>query len=328
MFIVNSYLHTIISCFTLQSKLELSLDVSLTLTVFFIILFTLSLIASIYILFRENKKSKTLHQDDISPDKKQDESAITEAVLKTEETNDQKKIDEPVEQKPDIEITEAVKETTEVTEKSPGTNPKEKILNLFKLISPDNIRRLIKEKHVKHIEKISVITGEDTIASSLQSPIEASGIYITPSTDGGAELHTDLKAPALEVIETDTLQFVNDQPEADETVLSNIEAESTQPDIEPCPEPPPVFSITNLTIRPQVIFPGNTIFISFKVTNNSDISDYYAFTLKIGGFEIYSDRIYLSMMGSKLLTFPVKAVQPGTWEIDINGVSTTMTIRG
>jgi hypothetical protein len=325
---VNSHINTIIAYFTLQFKPVIPSGVNLSLTILFIVVFAISILASIYIIFRENKKSNLQRQETISPDITSTEPIVNGYIEKTEEKSEQKEKPEPTEERPDVIAVEADKEATEVAVKETRTIPQERVFKLFKAINPGNIRHSIKEKHDKRIEKLSVTTNGGETSLSIPSPDENSEVPITPSTSPGTELKPEFESPADELAGPDSLQLENNQPVIDESAISDRGAEDTLYEVEPYSEPPLTFAITDLTLRPQVIFPGNTVFISFKVTNYTDVSDYYTIVLKIGGFEMYSDHIYLSSMESKYITFPIKALHPGTWDIDINGVSTKMTIRG
>ena len=85
-------------------------------------------------------------------------------------------------------------------------------------------------------------------------------------------------------------------------------------------ETPPAYSISNLQVEPSIAIPGDTVFVSFIITNNTTESGNHSVSLKVNGFEIYSNHIVLNPFESKALSFPIRAIEPGYWDIDVNNV--------
>ena len=54
------------------------------------------------------------------------------------------------------------------------------------------------------------------------------------------------------------------------------------------------------------------------IKNNTTESSNHSISLKVNGFEIYSNSIFLNPYESKSLTYPIRAIEPGDWDIDVN----------
>jgi hypothetical protein len=91
-------------------------------------------------------------------------------------------------------------------------------------------------------------------------------------------------------------------------------------------EPPPTYYILYLQAKPARAVPGDTIYVSFTFTSNTATSDNFPISLKVNGFEIYSNTITLGPYESKSLTYPIRAIEPGDWDIDVNNVLCKLTI--
>lgn len=124
-------------------------------------------------------------------------------------------------------------------------------------------------------------------------------------------------------------------PSSPEPILSQPEPAPSRPKPipsrppKPIPLPikiPPSYYITDLQVNPARVNIGDTVLVSFTVTSNATVGDNYEITLKIDDLNIYSEYLFLFPGESKSVSFPLSAVQPGEWDIDVNGIKSKLSI--
>jgi hypothetical protein len=89
---------------------------------------------------------------------------------------------------------------------------------------------------------------------------------------------------------------------------------------------PATFNISNLTISPENVNPGQTVTISVLAQNTGDVSGTYNVTLKING--VITDRKILNLAAQTKDTviFTVSQDDIGEYSIDINGLAGKFTV--
>ncbi|MDD5510019.1 MAG: hypothetical protein PHI12_04335 [Dehalococcoidales bacterium] len=97
----------------------------------------------------------------------------------------------------------------------------------------------------------------------------------------------------------------------------------------PAPSPgPEVLAVTDLVITPREADTGEEITISVLVTNNGEIEDTYILVLKINGAAEATGYIPLAAGNSLPVTFTTSQDTPGTYIVDVNGLTGTFEVRG
>ena len=94
------------------------------------------------------------------------------------------------------------------------------------------------------------------------------------------------------------------------------------------PSGPGTLTITDLVITPQEADTGEEITISVLVTNNAELEDTYIVVLKINGVPEATGYIPLAAGSSLPVTFTTRKDIPGTYIVDVNGLSDTFEVRG
>ena len=84
--------------------------------------------------------------------------------------------------------------------------------------------------------------------------------------------------------------------------------------------------ITELKIVPAEARPGETVTISFNVTNGNDVPGYYSVTLRINGVVMATKEVSLVRRSAMRLAFTVVETLPGDYKVDVNGVAGRLTI--
>ena len=84
--------------------------------------------------------------------------------------------------------------------------------------------------------------------------------------------------------------------------------------------------ITELKVDPHEARPGETVTISFKVTNMNDVPGYYSVTLRINGVVMATKGVSLVRRSAMRLAFTVVETLPGDYKVDINGSTGRLTI--
>ena len=113
--------------------------------------------------------------------------------------------------------------------------------------------------------------------------------------------------------------------------LSHFSAFAILVPTSPAPAPPPgpgTLTITDLVIIPQEADTGEEITISVLVTNNGELEDTYIVVLEINGVAEATGYIPLAAGSSLPVTFTIRKDIPGTYIVDVNGLSGTFEVRG
>lgn len=84
--------------------------------------------------------------------------------------------------------------------------------------------------------------------------------------------------------------------------------------------------ITELKIDPDEARQGETVTISFKVTNMNDVPGYYSVTLRINDVVIATKGVSLVRRSTVHMAFTVVEALPGYYRVDVNGVAGRLTI--
>ncbi len=108
------------------------------------------------------------------------------------------------------------------------------------------------------------------------------------------------------------------------TIIITTKGYSVQCEI-PCP-PSPV--ITNLSISPDNVEPGETVTISATVTNSGGSQRTHTVTLKINGSEVETKSVVLNVGEGQVVSFTVARESAGTYAVEVNGSQGTFTVDG
>lgn len=84
--------------------------------------------------------------------------------------------------------------------------------------------------------------------------------------------------------------------------------------------------ITELKVDPAEARRGETVTISFNVTNVNDVPGYYSVTLRINGVVMATKEVSLVRRSAMRLAFTVVETLPGDYKVDVNGVAGRLTI--
>jgi len=93
------------------------------------------------------------------------------------------------------------------------------------------------------------------------------------------------------------------------------------------PSRPAAFTVGSLTISPSEADIGESITISFVVTNTGDLTGSYEVTLKIDDITVATQVLTLAGGDSETLTFDTAKDVVGTHTVKVNGLSGTFTVR-
>jgi hypothetical protein len=96
------------------------------------------------------------------------------------------------------------------------------------------------------------------------------------------------------------------------------------------PEPPPTaatFTTSDLNISPTTSEIGDTVFINALVANTGEIPGTYEVTLKINNEVLSTKEVTIAGGASKKVTFTTVRDVPGTYTVDVNGLSGTITVQ-
>ena len=96
---------------------------------------------------------------------------------------------------------------------------------------------------------------------------------------------------------------------------------------EPAPEPV-TFSLSSLITSPNEVALGESVAISVEVTNIGGETGNYKVTLKIDGVMEASREILVNAGASQKITFTTSKDLPGTYAVDINGLSGIFVVMG
>ena len=87
-------------------------------------------------------------------------------------------------------------------------------------------------------------------------------------------------------------------------------------------------TVTDLVITPQEAATGEEITISVLVTNNGELEDTCIVLLEINGVQEATGYIPLAAGSSLPVAFTTRKDYPGTYVVDVNGLSDTFEVRG
>ncbi|MFZ7138423.1 MAG: CARDB domain-containing protein [archaeon] len=91
---------------------------------------------------------------------------------------------------------------------------------------------------------------------------------------------------------------------------------------------PAAFEITDLTVNPSLVTDNEVVQISAKVTNVGEITGDYTVNLKIDGTTQDSVTVTLPGQASETASFEVSKPISGTYNVDVNGLSSSFTVEG
>lgn len=94
----------------------------------------------------------------------------------------------------------------------------------------------------------------------------------------------------------------------------------------PLPKPA-AFSLSSLNISPKEVAPSKSVNISAEVANTGEEAGNYKVTLKIGDTVEASKEIIVNGGASQKVTFTIAKSQPGSYSVDINGLTGTFVVR-
>ena len=89
---------------------------------------------------------------------------------------------------------------------------------------------------------------------------------------------------------------------------------------------PAAFETSYLTVLPGEVEPGEKVTISVKVTNTGDLSESYEVTLKIDKVVVATEDVTLAGGTSGTVTFTTSKDAAGTYNVNVNGLSSTFTV--
>jgi len=108
------------------------------------------------------------------------------------------------------------------------------------------------------------------------------------------------------------------------------QAAPVAPEVTEEPEEPTVapaaFSLSNLTVRPSEVEPGETVTISASVANTGGEEGSYTVTLKINGVKEADKILTVDAGSSALAEFSVSREDSGSYSVDVDGLSASFTV--
>lgn len=93
------------------------------------------------------------------------------------------------------------------------------------------------------------------------------------------------------------------------------------------PPSPATFAITDLTLSPAEAIIGEKVTITALVTNSGDLSGSYDIVLKLNGVTLATEEITLDAGTSQEVTFTTTKNRPGTYTVDINGLTEKLIVK-
>jgi len=90
---------------------------------------------------------------------------------------------------------------------------------------------------------------------------------------------------------------------------------------------PASFTATDLLINPNEFEVGKTVTISVIVTNTGDLTGTYEVTLKINGAEAEAKEVEVIGGDSEKVSFSVNPGSPGTYTVDLNGLTGSFVVK-
>jgi hypothetical protein len=90
---------------------------------------------------------------------------------------------------------------------------------------------------------------------------------------------------------------------------------------------PALFNISSLSVAPETVKAGDTVKVSAIVTNQGNLPGDYKVTLRLNEVEIESKNLSLAGESTEELTFSTAQDNPGTYNINVNGLTTKFTVE-
>lgn len=85
--------------------------------------------------------------------------------------------------------------------------------------------------------------------------------------------------------------------------------------------------ISNLTVKPQKVNPGETVTITIKITNTIEDNLTYTIKLLVNSYTETTKDIKLAPRETKIITFTITRTELGTYSIEINGLKGEFTVE-
>ena len=93
------------------------------------------------------------------------------------------------------------------------------------------------------------------------------------------------------------------------------------------PPEPAAFSVSNLSVTPLEVEPGDTVTITVSVANTGGESGSCRVTLKINGVVEATKEVVLAPGASESITFTTSKDVAGTYSVDVNGLIGSFTVK-
>jgi len=158
---------------------------------------------------------------------------------------------------------------------------------------------------------------------------EVNGVELTKSvTSGGkygyGELEFDVAAA-----KGDTVVFKINGVTAQSYSITESPGSLIELDLAVASAPPAEvsFTVTNLSISPGVVEPGEELSISAMVTNSGSLAGSYTARLKINGSEVDSQEVSLEPGESQAVSFTVSRGAEGEYSVVLDGLEGSFTVR-
>jgi hypothetical protein len=87
------------------------------------------------------------------------------------------------------------------------------------------------------------------------------------------------------------------------------------------------FEVSTLKLSPSAVAPAESATVKATVSNTGDLIGTYSVVLKVNGNDTSTEKLSLAGHTSKEVSFTLKQDKAGTYSIDVNGVTATLTVR-
>ena len=92
------------------------------------------------------------------------------------------------------------------------------------------------------------------------------------------------------------------------------------------PPEPAAFSVTNLSIQPAEVEPGETVTVAVSVANTGGKSGSYTVVLKIDGVKEAEETVTIAAGSSRTVSFSVTREEADTYTVTVDGLSGSFTV--
>jgi archaellum component FlaG (FlaF/FlaG flagellin family) len=89
---------------------------------------------------------------------------------------------------------------------------------------------------------------------------------------------------------------------------------------------PAAFSVSNLSLSRPEIKPGESLSVAAQVTNRGDVAGSYAATLRVNGAAEPGQSLEVPANANRTVTFTITGGTPGTYAVELNGLSAQFTV--